>query len=74
MNTIKSILGWIKPRWLRLAIGAVFLTLGIIDNDNLQGFIGVLFLIQGVMNQSFCAACAGGACEIPQNKKSLNSN
>lgn len=67
MNTLKSIIGWIKPRWLRLAIGAVFLIFAIKDQDSISGFIGAVFLLQGIMNQS-CFACRGNACEVKVEK------
>jgi len=44
MNRMKSIIDWIKPRWLRLAIGAFLLIVAIQEKDNLIGFLGVLTL------------------------------
>ena len=61
MKTIKSIFNWIKPRWLRLAIGVLLLSIAFDLEDNMIGFFGAILLIQGVTGQS----CFGGSCAIP---------
>jgi len=40
MNTIKSIINWIRPRWFRLAIGVILLITAVQEKDNLIGFFG----------------------------------
>jgi len=68
MNSMKSIIDWIKPRWLRLAIGAFLLIIAIQEKDNLIGFLGVLTLFQGITGRSCCGSCGTSSCEVPSSK------
>ena len=70
MNTIKSILVWIKPRWLRLAIGVILLIIAVQEKDNLIGFFGALTLFQGISGRSCCGSCGTSSCEVPSSKSS----
>lgn len=58
MITIKSTYEWIKPRWLKLAIGFILLIYAFKVEDNLIGFIGSLFILQGIRGK----ACCGNSC------------
>jgi hypothetical protein len=68
MNRVKSIIDWIKPRWLRLAIGALLLMVAFQEKDNLIGFFGALTLFQGITGRSCCGSCGTSSCEIPSSK------
>jgi hypothetical protein len=53
---------WPFMRWLRLALGAYLLFIGISELDILAGSIGGLLAIMALMNKG----CGGGSCALPQ--------
>lgn len=73
MNTIKSFIGWIKPRWLRLAIGVLFMSYAFSKNDSLLGFFGVMIFMQGVLNMSCGGRCGPSGCDLPQSKANTDT-
>jgi hypothetical protein len=70
MNTLKSTIDWIKPRWLRLAIGILLLIIAIQEKDNLIGFFGAFTLFQAISGKS-CCGCGSVTCEIPEKKQTV---
>ena len=57
---------WTLWRITRLMLALVFIVNGIVKLDYILLIGGVFLLGHALINA--CAACAGGNCEIPQNK------
>jgi hypothetical protein len=62
----RLITNWTLWRITRLALALIFIVNGIIKLDYILLIGGVFLLGHALVNA--CAACAGGDCEIPQNK------
>lgn len=68
IGSIKLSLGsWDTWRITRMAMGVIALGVSIKNADLILGFTGVFLIVHAYINA--CAACQGGACEVPQNKK-----
>jgi hypothetical protein len=68
MNDLKIRLlsNWNLWRVVRLVLSIVFIFNGIINLDYVLLASGVFILGHALLNA--CISCAGGNCEIPQNK------
>lgn len=63
---LRLLTNWTLWRITRLVLSFVFIVNGIIKLDYILLIGGVFLLGHALINA--CAACAGGNCEIPQNK------
>lgn len=57
---------WTLWRITRLVLSIIFIINGLIKADYILIAGGIFLLGHALVNS--CAACAGGNCEIPQNK------
>ena len=54
---------WHLMRWIRLALGLIFVVYSLRMQDSLSGFMAVLFLFQAVFNTG---CCGSRSCSMPQ--------
>ena len=59
---------WNTSRIVRLTFGVGLMVLGFVFRENILVFIGVLLMLQGVLNLS---CCGSGGCQLPGNSKQL---
>jgi uncharacterized membrane protein len=57
---------WSISRMMRLGFGIGLIVVGIIWKGQLMTFLGVIFLLQGILNLSCCGA---GGCSLSGNEK-----
>jgi hypothetical protein len=62
--------GWHLVRWLRLGLGLLLITGGIVKADIVAGVLGGLLAFQALLNLG-CAggSCAGGNCAVDYTTK-----
>lgn len=57
--------GWHLVRWLRLGLGLLLITGGIVKADIVAGALGGLLAFQALLN----LGCAGGSCAVDYTAK-----
>lgn len=61
--------GWHLVRWLRLGLGILLITGGIVKADIVAGSLGGLLAFQALLN----LGCAGGSCAVDYTSKQDSS-
>lgn len=57
--------GWSVNRLVQLILGVACLASGIYYKDSIYYFVSVIFLLQALLNISFCGA---GGCGVPRQR------